>query len=182
MSLVSQQHLLTKIYFPRLFLPTATVGALLVDMAVSFGVLAALMVIYHFVPTYRYTPGWSLLAIPLLVVVVLMAGLGVAYTLSAVTVTYRDFRFLIPFMNQLLMYASFVGYPAPKSLPVAHPVLNGLATLNPMYGIVDAFRASVLHTTFHPAYLAVSVVFSLGMLVFGAFYFRKTERRFADIA
>jgi lipopolysaccharide transport system permease protein len=182
MSLINQQHLLTKIYFPRLFLPTAAVGALLVDMAISFCVLGALMIIYHFVPEYHFTPGIGLLAIPPLVLLNIVIGLGVAYFLSAVTVTYRDFRFLVPFMNQILMYASFVGYPAPDSLPLKHPVLNWIATLNPMYGIIDSFRAAVLGTKFHPGYLLVAIAVSISLFIFGMFYFRKTERRFADIA
>ena len=77
MSLLSQQHLLTKVYFPRLFLPTAAVGGLLVDMAISFGVLSVLIIIYHFVPAYRFTPGLGLLALPLLVLLTIVAGLGV---------------------------------------------------------------------------------------------------------
>ncbi len=182
MSLINQQHLLTKIYFPRLFLPTAAVGALLMDMAISFIVLGALIVIYHFVPEYRFTPGIGMLAVLPLVLLNVITGLGVAYFLSAVTVTYRDFRFLVPFMNQILMYASFVGYPAPDSLPIKHPILNWIATLNPMYGIIDSFRAAVLGTTFHPGYLIVSIVVSVVMFIYGMFYFRKTERRFADIA
>ena len=182
MSLVNQQHLLTKIYFPRLFLPTAAVGALLVDMAISFLVLIALIIGYHFAPAYRFTPSWGLLAIPLLVLLTVVLGLGVAYTLSAVTVTYRDFRFLIPFAVQILMWVSFVAYPAPDTLPVTHPVINRVLILNPMYGIIDSFRAAVLGTPFHPRYLLVSAIMSVAGCVYGMFYFRKTERRFADIA
>jgi lipopolysaccharide transport system permease protein len=182
MSLLSQQHLLTKVYFPRLFIPTSAVGGLLVDMAISFGVLAALMGVYHFVPLYHFTPGLGLLALPLLVLLTIIASLGVAYTLSAATVTYRDFRFLIPFANQILMWLSFVPYPAPDTLTVKHPYLNNVLMLNPMYGIVDCFRAAILNTPFHPVSLGISIGVSVGIMVFGMFYFRRTERRFADIA
>jgi lipopolysaccharide transport system permease protein len=182
MSLVNQQHLLTKIYFPRLFLPTASVGALLVDMSISFGVMLALMLAYHFVPAYQFTPGIQILAVIPLVMLTIVLGLGVAYMLSAVTVTYRDFRFLIPFTVQILMYISFVAYPAPESLPTKHPIANHILMLNPMYGIIDAFRWALLRTDFHPLSLLISGVFSVVMCVYGMFYFRKTERRFADIA
>ncbi len=182
MSLVNQQHLLTKIYFPRLFLPTAAVGALLVDMAISFGVLIGLMAVYHFVPVYHFTPSWGILLLPLLVLLTIVLGLGVAYTLSAVTVTYRDFRFLIPFAVQILMYVSFVAYPAPATLMAKHPVINEVLMLNPMYGIIDAFRAALFGDVFHPLSLAVATVISVAGCVYGMFYFRKTERRFADIA
>jgi lipopolysaccharide transport system permease protein len=183
MSLVNQQHLLTKIYFPRLFLPTSAVGALLVDMAISFGVLFALMFVYHFVPTYQFSPPLlGLLALPPLVLLTVILGLGVSYFLSAVTVTYRDFRFLIPFAVQILMYVSFVAYPSPPTLAVNHPIINKLVMLNPMYGIIDSFRSAVLGTPFHPLSLLVATVISVAGCVYGMFYFRKTERRFADIA
>jgi lipopolysaccharide transport system permease protein len=182
MSLVNQQHLLTKIYFPRLFLPTAAVGALLVDMAISFGVLVGLMVVYHFVPAYRFTPSWGILLLPFLVLLTIILGLAVAYILSAITVTYRDFRFLIPFAVQILMYISFVAYPAPPSLVAKHPIINHVLMLNPMYGIIDAFRAALFGDVFHPLSLGIAAVISVAGCIYGMFYFRKTERRFADIA
>jgi lipopolysaccharide transport system permease protein len=154
----------------------------LVDMGISFGVLIALMIGYHFVPLYHFTPGWGLLAVPPLVLLTIILGLGVAYTLSALTVTYRDFRFLIPFAVQILMYVSFVAYPAPITLADKHPVINHVLMLNPMYGIIDSFRAAVLGTEFHPMSLVVATLISVAACIYGMFYFRKTERRFADIA
>jgi len=169
MSLVNQQHLLTKIYFPRLFLPSAAVGALLVDMAISFCVMIALMIGYHFVPTYHFTPGVKIIAVLPLVGLSIVLGLGVAYFLSAVTVTYRDFRFLIPFAVQVLMYVSFVAYPAPPTLAVDHPHLNFIAMLNPMYGIIDAFRWALLGMPFHLEPLLISIVISVVLCVYGMF-------------
>jgi lipopolysaccharide transport system permease protein len=182
MSLVNQQHLLTKIYFPRLFLPSAAVGALLVDMAISFGVMIALMIGSHFVPAYRFTPHWQIVAVVPLVIMMIVLGLGVAYVLSAITVTYRDFRFLIPFAVQILMYVSFVAYPVPDERLAKHPILSHILMLNPMYGIIDAFRWALLGTQLHPAALLISGIISVVLCVYGMFYFRKTERRFADIA
>ncbi|HSV14045.1 MAG TPA: ABC transporter permease, partial [Tepidisphaeraceae bacterium] len=181
LSLLNQQHLLTKIYFPRLFIPTAAVGGLLVDMAISFGVLIALMTIYHFVPTYQFVPYWGIVFVPFLTMLTVISGLGAAYLLSALTVTYRDFRFLIPFAVQILSLMSFVQFPA-ETVVAGHPKLSWVLSINPMFGVVAGFRSAILGQPFHLGYLLVSIVVSVTMLVFGMFYFRKTERRFADIA
>ena len=181
LSLLNQQHLLTKVYFPRLFIPTSSVGGMLVDMGLSFLVLIALMVFYHFVPAYRFVPHWGIVLLPLFVLLTVACGLAAAYTLSALTVTYRDFRFLIPFAVQILTYLSFVQYPA-EDIINNHPYYSWLLAMNPMFGIIAAFRWAILGMPFYPGYLLLSVVVGGGMLAFGAFYFRKTERRFADIA
>jgi lipopolysaccharide transport system permease protein len=181
LSLLNQQHLLTKIYFPRLFIPTAAVGGLLVDMAISFGVLVGLMTFYHFVPRYSFVPHWGIIFLPLLVALTVICGLAVAYTLSALTVTYRDFRFLIPFAVQILTYVSFVQFPADDIINT-HPHASWLLSLNPMFGVITAFRWAIMGRPFYPGFLLVSIAVSVTMLVFGMFYFRKTERRFADIA
>ena len=182
MSLLNQQHLLTKIYFPRLFLPTSAVGGLLVDMTLSFGVLICLMIGYHFVPMYRFVAGWGLLAVPPLVLLTIVLGLGVAYLLSALTVTYRDFRFLIPFATQILMFLSCVAYRFEPATLLKHPKIAEIMKLNPMYGIIESFRAAVLQTEFHRDSLGISIAISFVLFIFGMFYFRRTERRFADIA
>lgn len=181
LSLLNQQHLLTKVYFPRLFIPTSSVGGLLVDMAISFAVLLVLMVPYHFMPTYQFVPHWGIIFLPFLIALTVICGLGAAYTLSALTVTYRDFRFLIPFAVQILTYVSFVQMPL-ETVVRGHPGLAWLLSLNPMLGIVAGYRWAIMGTPFYGGFLAVSTVISCAMLVFGAFYFRKTERRFADIA
>ncbi len=105
LSLMNQQNLLTKVYFPRLFVPTSVIGAALVDMAVSFGVFFVLMAFY------RVLPPWTIVFVPLLVLLTALAAVGVAYTLSALTVTYRDFRFLLPTMVSMWHFISPVGYP-----------------------------------------------------------------------
>jgi lipopolysaccharide transport system permease protein len=171
-SLVNQQSLLTKIYLPRLFVPTASVGGGLVDLGVSFGVFAGLLVIY------RVAPGWSILAIPFLILLTVVAALGVGLTLAAITVTYRDFRYVIPFMIQAWMYVSPVIYPD----SLVPEKWQGLLALNPMVGIIDAFRSSLLDTAWHFSTLSVSAASACLMLAYGLFFFRKTERRFADIA
>ncbi len=183
MSLVNQQHLLTKIYFPRLFLPTGVVGGALVDLLISFSLVVAFMVVYHFSPQYHFVPHWGILMIPLLIIPAGIATLGVSYFLSAVTVTYRDFRFLIPFMVQIWMQMSFVMFP--RELLLQRPKLahyEWILAFNPMYGIIQAFRHFSLGMAWNPNHLFIGTGVAAVMCVFGMFYFRKTERRFADIA
>ena len=171
-SLVNQRQLLTKIYFPRLFVPTATVTGGLVDMALSFGVFLVLMAIYG----VRPAPMISLL--PLLVVLAWAASLGIAYTLSALTVTYRDFRFVIPFMVQAWQFLSPVVYPT-NIVPERYQYLYAL---NPLVGIIEGFRCAIFGMPMPWGLIGVSALSTAALFVYGLFYFRKTERRFADIA
>jgi lipopolysaccharide transport system permease protein len=177
MSLVNQQHLLTKIYFPRLFVPTASVGGALFDLLVSLPVFAAMMAIYG------VAPRWTAIFFPLLVAQTALLGAGVAYLLSALTVTYRDFRFIIPFLVQIWMWMSFVMLPLPQKM-LDSPRWQSVFAVNPMYGVVSAVRKAVLgyDRGWNPSHLLYSVLITLAVFVFGMFYFRRTERRFADIA
>jgi len=172
LSLVNQQALLTKIYFPRLFVPTSIVGAGLVDLAISFLVYGVILAVYGIVPSA------GIMWLPLLVVLTVLATLGFGYTLAALTVSYRDFRFLVPFMMQAMMYISPVVYPV-TLVPERY---HWLLALNPMTGIIGAFRSAVLGTPWNPTTLIVSTLVTLVLFVFGLFFFRRTERRFADIA
>ena len=171
-SLVNQQALLTKIYLPRLFVPAGSIGSGLVDLAISFAVFACLMLFYG------VAPGWGVLALPFLVFVTLIAALGIGLSLAAVTVTYRDFRYVIPFMIQAWLYVSPVIYP----VSMVPPQWQWLLALNPMAGIIDAFRSSLLGTPWNFLTLAISSVMASLLLAYGLFYFRKMERRFADVA
>jgi lipopolysaccharide transport system permease protein len=179
MSLVSQQNLLTKIYFPRLFVPTSTIGSALVDMALQLGVFAVIL------GYYQYLPSPYILLLPLLILLTAMLSAGMAYWLSALTVTYRDFRFLIPVIAQMWMYLSLIHMPAPQSIrdSVKWQIVLGA---NPMYGIVAAFRACVTGDPeavgFRPVFIVSSIVSTAIVLTIGLFYFRKAEKRFADIA
>lgn len=171
-SLVNQQQLLTKIYLPRLFIPTAAVGAFLVDLAISLGIYAALMAFY------RTPPSAGLIFLPGLIALTIMATLGLGYLLAALIVTYRDFRFVVPFMIQILMYMSPVIYPV-SMVPERYRLL---LALNPMGGIINAYRSAILGTPWNLPTLAISSTSALLFFILGLFYFRKTERRFADIA
>lgn len=181
MSLLSQQNLLTKIYFPRLFVPTSVVGGALLDMAISFVFVAGLMVWFHVKPSI------GIIFLPLLLAQTLACTLGVAYLFSALTVTYRDFRFLIPFIGQVWLFASFVAFP-PSVFGTLGPRMKFALALNPMYGNIAAWRKVLLGgapdsmTGWDPALFASSLVITAGVLLLGLFYFRRTEKRFADIA
>ncbi len=171
-SLMTQQNLLTKIYFPRLFVPTCVVGAALLDMAISFGVFFVMMACYGIVPP------WTVISIPLLILLTALAASGMAYLLSALTVTYRDFRFLLPFMVSTWQFLSPVGYP----LDPHRQWIRWLLRLNPLYGIINAYRSALLGQHWDYIGLAMSIGEVTVILLFGMYYFKKTERRFADLA
>jgi lipopolysaccharide transport system permease protein len=173
MSLVNQQHLLSKIYFPRLYIPASSIGSGLVDMFISFAIFFFWMAFKGFVPS------WEMVFLPLLVVLTIIISVGIASLLSALTVTYRDLRFLIPFISQLGMWVSCVPLPVDKIIPVRW---QWVLIFNPLFGIFDAYRSALLGMPWRPAHLVSAIFFAVMILVLGLFYFRRTERRFADIA
>jgi lipopolysaccharide transport system permease protein len=183
MSLLNQTHLLTKIYFPRLYVPTSVVGGALFDFLVSFIFILLLMAWFHVAPSV-----WMVL-MPLLLILTITCTLGAAYLFSALTITYRDFRFLIPFIGQVWMWGSFVAFPATAFTngQLGHKTKIILA-LNPMYGIICAWRKVILGgapseiTGWDPMMFTSSVIVTIAFFLLGLYYFRKTERRFADIA
>jgi lipopolysaccharide transport system permease protein len=171
LSLLQHQNLLTKIYFPRLYVPAAAVGSALVDMGIGMGLFLFIM------PLYGQYPGWGILALPLMVLMVFAATLGLGLTMAAVTILYRDLRFVMPFAIQLAMYVSPVSYRIDR---IPRP-LQFVAALNPMYGVINGFRSSLLGDSWDLPTLAVSVLSTLAILTFGLFFFRKTERLISDI-
>jgi lipopolysaccharide transport system permease protein len=170
-SLVGSSHLVSKVYFPRLIIPVSSLGAALADLLVSSSVLLALMA--------WYGTGWSvqLLAAPLLLGAITFAALGVGTLLSALTVTYRDFTHITPFLVQVWMYVTPVIFPA--SLVPAQ--WRWLLYLNPMTALVEGFRACFLGRPFDVPAIATSIAISLVVFVAGVGYFEKAERRFADV-
>jgi lipopolysaccharide transport system permease protein len=170
-SLVSQQNLLTKVYFPRLFVPASAIGTCLVDFLIALVLFAALLV------WYQVMPSWQVVFVPALLFFVVLATLGLGFLLSALTVTFRDLRFAIPFMMQALMYLSPVVY-AVSIVPVEwHWVL----AINPMAGLIDGFRSAILGKAWNFTTLGVSCLTSVILFMFGTYKFRKTEQKFADI-
>jgi lipopolysaccharide transport system permease protein len=172
-SVVGNQNLVTKIYFPRLLIPLGAVGAGLVDFAIAFVMLLAMMVFYGVMP------GWGVLLLPLLALLLLVAALGVGALLSALTVAYRDFRHIVPFMVQLWMFATPAIYMNADA--VVGPRWRPLLPLNPAYGLIANFRTALIGGEFDWYALAVSGTVSAVLLGLGCFYFRRVERNFADI-
>ncbi len=170
-SLVGQQQLISKVYFPRLIIPLSSVGAGLVDFAVASLIMLALMVYFGI--------GWSLnlLAVPLLVLAVIFIALGVGTLLAALTVTYRDFRYVIPFGVQFWMFATPVIYPTSLFPEKWQWVLY----LNPMAGLIGGFRSAFLGGAFDLEGLAISAASAVVLFFFGIMLFERMERRFADI-
>lgn len=171
-SLVVSQDLIKKVYFPRLALPVATVLAGLVDFAIAFGVLLVMMWWYDIVPTRNVV--W----IPALVLLALVTALGVGLWCSALNVRYRDITYVTPFLVQLWLFATPIVYPV-SLVPESWQLVYGL---NPMVGVVDGFRWSLLDTTEAPGpIILVSALTSVAILVAGAYHFRSLERSFADV-
>ncbi len=171
-SLVSQQNLLTKVYFPRLFVPTSAIGTSLVDFLIACGICAALLAWYHTMPS------WQIVFIPGLLFFVALATLGLGFLLAALTVTFRDLRFVIPFLMQALMYLSPVVY----AVSLVPEKWQWALAINPMAGLIDAFRSAILGKSWNLTTLSVSCASSVILFVIGTYQFRKTEQKFADIA
>jgi lipopolysaccharide transport system permease protein len=172
-SLVSNAPLITKVYFPRLAIALSPVFAGLVDLCLALTVLAGTAVYYG------VYPGIEIVFAPLFVLLALVTALGVGLIFSALNVKYRDVRYAVPFLLQIWMYASPVAYP---SSLVGSGLRRTIYGINPMTGVVDGFRWSILGSgRLHAGELAVSVSAAVGLLVVGAFYFARTERSFADV-
>lgn len=171
-SLVGSAHLITKVYFPRLIVPLASVFSSIVDFLVAFVVLLGMMFFYGIVPTL------NVLWLPLFLLLALVTALGVGLWLSALNVQYRDVRYLVGFVTQIWLFATPIAYPS-SMLPEPWRTVYGL---NPMAGVVEGFRWALLGTNTAPGpIIAVSTSAAIVILVTGAFYFRRMERTFADI-
>ena len=171
-SLVNQSQLLTKVYFPRLFIPSSSIGVGLVDFSLSFGVYVCLML------WYGHAPGVSVVLLPLLLLLTMMTALGVGVFLASVTVAYRDFRLVVPFMVQIWMYLSPVVY----AVTLVPEKYRWIMAFNPMTGIIGGFRSVLLNQPVDWNALGISLLISSILLTIGVANFRRTERRFADIA
>jgi lipopolysaccharide transport system permease protein len=171
-SLVANANLITKVYFPRLAAPISTVLSGVVDFAFAFLVLLGMLLYYGLVPT------WNALWLPLFLLLAIVSSLGAGLWLSALNVQFRDVRYAVPFLTQLWMFATPIAYPS--SLLSAPWTL--LYALNPMVGVVEGFRWALLGTATAPGLCVVaSSLVALALLIGGALYFRKMEKRFADM-
>lgn len=171
-SLVGSTSLITKVYFPRLFVPLSAVTVPLVDLALAFSVLAGLLAWHGIVP------GIEVVTLPAFVLLALVTALGVSLLLSALTVRYRDVPFALPFLTQVWLYATPVVYP----LSIVPEKWRWVFSLNPLAGVVDGFRWALLERSApDPEVLAVSVASALVLAAGGLVYFQRVERYFADV-
>ncbi len=171
-SLVESSNLIKKVYFPRLAIPIASVLSGVLDFVLAFVMLIGMMLYY------RITPTINILWLPLLLLLALVSALGVGLWISALNVQFRDFRYIVPFLVQFWMFATPIAYPS-SLLQEPWRTIYGL---NPMVGVVSGFRWALLGTHTAPGpMLAVSAVAAVGILVGGAFYFRRMEKVFADV-
>ena len=171
-SLVANERLITKVYFPRLIVPLSAVLAGLVDFAISFAVLLAMMLYYGI------APGLAVLTLPLFVLLAVMTALGAGLWLSALNVRYRDVRYVLAFIAQLWLFATPVAYPS-TLVPETWRTVYGL---NPMAGVVEGFRWALVGKTARPGMLlVVSTLVVILIFVSGLVYFRRMEDTFADL-
>jgi lipopolysaccharide transport system permease protein len=173
-SVVGSERLITKIYFPRLAIPFATVGAALVDFAVASGLLAVLML------WFGRGPGWGLLLAPVFVGLMTLLAVGVGTFLAALNVSYRDFKYVIPFLVQLWMYATPTVYSQPNGAALGG-WLHTLMGFNPMTALIAGFRGAALGGPIDWTQVGVAAAVSVVAFVGGCLYFRRTEDSFADL-
>jgi homopolymeric O-antigen transport system permease protein len=171
-SLIGSQHLITKVYFPRLVIPIASVLSGILDFVIAFVVLIG-MILY-----YGITPGITILTIPFFFLIALITALGTGLWLSALNVEFRDVRYIVPFLSQFWLFSTPVAYPS-SLLAERWQIIYAL---NPMVGVVEGFRWALLQTPNPPApVLAVSTITAIFLLISGALYFKRMERTFADV-
>lgn len=177
-SLIANSNLLTKVYFPRMIVPASTIIVCLVDFLISFAILIVLMIVY------QYTPSINMLMLPLFLLLALITALGSGLYIAALNVKYRDFRYIVPFIVQFGLYISPIAFSSQdiyqsERIP---EVIKWIYSMNPMVAVIDGFRWSILGTNdlYLPGFFISSAI-SLFLLVFGIYYFRKTEKSFADV-
>ena len=172
-SLINNANLVSKIYFPRLIVPTSSVIVSFVDFLISGMILLALMVWYNFVPS------WRILTLPAFIIIAFAASMGAGLWLAALNVKYRDFRYIVPFIAQFGLYISPVGF----SSSIVPEKWRLLYSVNPMVGVIDGFRWAILGgeaQIYLPGFILSTGLVVL-LFISGIWYFRKTERSFADV-
>ena len=170
-SMVGSTHLISKVYFPRILIPAGAIAACLVDLGLSAVVLAGALALYRVAPTTH------LLMLPFLVLLTSTLAFGVGAWLSALNVKYRDVRFLLPFLIQLWFFASCVIVPS-NALPAKW---RGFIMLNPMTGVIEAYRSSLFGLPFHWTSLGFATLVTIGVLIYSTYAFRRMEKHFADM-
>lgn len=172
-SLIGNANLISKVYFPRLIIPASSVITSFVDFLISGVILVGLMI------WYRFVPDWRILTLPFFIVLAFAAAMGFGLWLTALNVKYRDFRYVVPFIVQLGLYVSPIGF----SSSIVPEQWRLLYSLNPMVGVIDGFRWALLGGESHiywPGF-SLSVFIVAIVLAWGVYYFRKMEKTFADV-
>jgi lipopolysaccharide transport system permease protein len=170
-SIAGNANLLTKVYFPRIIMPASSVIVALVDFLVAFAILGGLMIYYG------YVPGWTILTLPVFIILAFMTSMGAGLYITALNVKYRDFRYIIPFIVQFGLYISPVGF----SSNVVPEKWRLLYSLNPMVGVIDGFRWAIVGSPLNVRAFLFSLGVSVTLFIVGVWYFRKTEKTFADV-
>jgi lipopolysaccharide transport system permease protein len=172
-SLVSNANLVTKVYFPRIVVPASAIAATVVDLCISLLILLVMMLAYRVVPT------WRLVVVPAFAALGLLLAFGAGTWFSALSVRYRDFRYVVPFIVQLGLYVSPVGF----SVEVVPARWRLLYSMNPMVGVIDGFRWAITGgaTPLDPTSIAATIGWSVSLCLSGFFYFRGVERTLADV-
>ncbi|MGC2099832.1 MAG: ABC transporter permease [Candidatus Sulfotelmatobacter sp.] len=170
-SLVSNTNLVSKVYFPRLIVPTATIAAAFVDFFIGLLILTGMMI------WYRFLPSWPILLLPVFVFLAFLASVGPGLWITAVNVKYRDFRYVIPFLVQFGLYVSPVGF----SSSIVPQKWRLVYSLNPMVGIIDGFRWCILRSRIYWPAFGLSLLVVAAFLWVGVRQFRKLEKTFADL-
>ncbi len=176
-SLVANASLISKVYFPRMIIPIGAVVTSFVDFAISFVILVALLV------WFQFWPDWRVLTLPIFIAFAFACALGLGLLFTALNVKYRDFRYVIPFLIQFGLYISPVGYSSSVVREQFGESVFALYALNPMVGVIDGFRWALLggEATLELQTIGISAAVALLSVLLGIWYFRKTERQFADI-
>jgi len=172
-SLIGSANLITKVYFPRLLIPVAAVTTTLIDFAITFALLLILMLWYQFLP------GWQIVALPFFVLLTFGSSLGIGLLFAALNVEYRDFRYIVPFIVQFGLFVSPIAF-STTNVPEHWRTLYAL---NPLVGIIDGFRWSLLngHTPLDFSAVAISAAVTSAAIIVGVWYFRRMESSFADV-
>jgi lipopolysaccharide transport system permease protein len=172
-SLIGNANLISKVYFPRLIVPVSAIVVSFVDFMISGIILLGLMA------WYNYVPSWRILMLPVFIAIAFAASIGAGLLFASLNVKYRDFRFIVPFITQIGLYISPVGFSS-NIVPEQYRLLY---SLNPMVGVIDGFRWSIIggESKLYLPGLALSLALVLLLLIAGVVYFRKMERTFADV-
>jgi lipopolysaccharide transport system permease protein len=171
-SLLDNQNLITKVYFPRIIIPLSATVTSFVDFLIALLLFLPLMLIY------RFTPSWHIVFLPAFTILIFLLSFGFGTVLTALNVKYRDFRYVLPFIVQIGLYLSPVGY----STEIVPDIAHWLYSLNPMVGIIEGFRWCLLgESSLQIGQLLLSIGVTIFILAMGIRYFRKTEKYFADL-